>query len=722
MKSSASQAQELILPDAAWYWHPERRVQEAGYTLFRKIFHTPSPAPLRLAVSADNRYNLYLDGRLIGRGPCRSDLRHYVYEEYAEALPPGFHTLAVEVVVWRGGWRQSAAPWSEIHAGGGLLVCGYAGSERLDLPEGWSCKIDAGRRPLEWSEAWGARILTPVPPMDEVNFKKFDCNWQRTAAADWVAPVEIGPACLASRCRLDPATPWLLIPRAIRQMQTEFHPISTILHASGLARVTVRNGRLQGWIPTGRCRLLLDLGRNQTSIITLRGRGGNGRTRLAYSEKLFRNGKRTAWDDASGEIAQNGYADQLILPESGRDWLYRSFWYRSGRFIELDFDLNSDLDALELQTDFITYPFQCRAEFHAPGRPVLEKIWRVALHTARCCAHEHYEDCPYYEQLQYAGDTRIQALISYAAAGDDALGRQAIRSFSWSRLGSGLTQSRYPSTFSQVIPQFSLIWILMIHDHYRYFGDPGIIRENRDGIRSVLSYFENLRTPGELIGGTGFWNFTDWAPGWSGGRSDRGSGEPETIINLFYSEACRAAAELNALLGFDRDAASYRDRRDRTIAAVNACCWDKSIQRYQDVPGRDSYSVHVNMLAVIADAVPAGRQRDFAAEVVNDRRLIPASLYFSFYVLEALRKCGDTVNFFRALEPWEKLLERGFTTFPETPSAGSRSECHAWSASPVYEFITGILGGEPVRAGVTALSTRPLPSIPESWRISGRLP
>ena len=84
MKSSASQAQELILPDAAWYWHPERRVQEAGYTLFRKIFHTPSPAPLRLAVSADNRYNLYLDGRLIGRGPCRSDLRHYALSAMAD--------------------------------------------------------------------------------------------------------------------------------------------------------------------------------------------------------------------------------------------------------------------------------------------------------------------------------------------------------------------------------------------------------------------------------------------------------------------------------------------------------------------------------------------------------------------------------------------------------------------------------------------------------------
>ncbi|WP_372490084.1 hypothetical protein [Chitinophaga sedimenti] len=30
--------------------------------------------------------------------------------------------------------------------------------------------------------------------------------------------------------------------------------------------------------------------------------------------------------------------------------------------------------------------------------------WR----TSRLCAYETYMDCPYYEQLQYIGDTRIR--------------------------------------------------------------------------------------------------------------------------------------------------------------------------------------------------------------------------------------------------------------------------------------------------------------------------
>jgi alpha-L-rhamnosidase len=43
-------------------------------------------------------------------------------------------------------------------------------------------------------------------------------------------------------------------------------------------------------------------------------------------------------------------------------------------------------------------------------------------------------DTPYWEQLQYVGDTRIQALISYAVTGDDRLAKQALKAFDDSRI------------------------------------------------------------------------------------------------------------------------------------------------------------------------------------------------------------------------------------------------------------------------------------------------
>ena len=74
-------------PDTAcWGWHPARKEHEAGYTLFHRIVECPAPANFKLAVSADNRFNFYLDGTLLGRGPLRSHPEHYYYDEYSGTI------------------------------------------------------------------------------------------------------------------------------------------------------------------------------------------------------------------------------------------------------------------------------------------------------------------------------------------------------------------------------------------------------------------------------------------------------------------------------------------------------------------------------------------------------------------------------------------------------------------------------------------------------------
>ena len=97
-------------------------------------------------------------------------------------------------------------------------------------------------------------------------------------------------------------------------------------------------------------------------------------------------------------------------------------------------------------------------------------------------------DTPYYEQLQYIGDTRIQALISYTVGGDDRLARQALEAFNVSRIPDGITRSRYPEFPAQNIPTFSLLWIGMLRDYWMYrpvqeagtaFLDAGHARRSR---------------------------------------------------------------------------------------------------------------------------------------------------------------------------------------------------------------------------------------------------
>jgi hypothetical protein len=56
-----------------------------------------------------------------------------------------------------------------------------------------------------------------------------------------------------------------------------------------------------------------------------------------------------------------------------------------------------------------------------------------------------------------------------------------------------------------------------------------------------------------------------------------------------------------------------------------------------------------------------------------------------------LEKVGLEDEMRRSLDDWIALIGRGCTTCPEEPHH-PRSECHAWSALPLYEFTRTMAG------------------------------
>lgn len=76
--------------------------------------------------------------------------------------------------------------------------------------------------------------------------------------------------------------------------------------------------------------------------------------------------------------------------------------------------------------------------------------------------HETYEDGPYYEQNQFAMDTRSQMLFTYVVARDDRLARKGLRELHASRCldDDGLVSTHFPSAGRAIrIPTFSLFWV-----------------------------------------------------------------------------------------------------------------------------------------------------------------------------------------------------------------------------------------------------------------------
>ena len=108
---------------------------------------------------------------------------------------------------------------------------------------------------------------------------------------------------------------------------------------------------------------------------------------------------------------------------------YEPFWYRTFRYIQLRIEtLEEPLSILDFSYRTVGYPLEVRLNFTTDDQE-LQAIWEICLRTLQLCMVETYMDCPFYEQMQYAMDSRTQMLFTYAISADDRLARQTMEAF-----------------------------------------------------------------------------------------------------------------------------------------------------------------------------------------------------------------------------------------------------------------------------------------------------
>src|SRR5581483_1901367 len=337
----------------------------------------------------------------------------------------------------------------------------------------------------------------------------------------------------------------------------------------------------------------------------------------------------------------------------------------------------------------------------------------------RLCAHETYMDAPYWEQLQYVGDTRIQALISYAVFGLKKKTRQAITNIDDSRTPEGITQSRYPSGLPQFIPTFSLIWVNMLHDYWMYVDDLPLVQEVLPHTRTVLDWYgTHLRHDG-LLGKVGWWEFADWTGTYRSGVPPQAADGGSTFLTLQFVEALQAAAEMESHYGSQERVRDYQEIIQRAADALNRENWDSEHGLYADTPAKNSWSWEANILAVLLDVAPRDQQPQILRRLIGskpnesavvDGKTIPPlsepSYYFRFYLHRAFEHTGMGDLYLSQLNPWYNMLDLGLSTWAETPEP-TRSDCHAWSASPNYDLLTIVAGIAPGAPGFKRVHITP---------------
>lgn len=700
---------------AQWITAPGTPQRDGVVLHFRKLIELERvPEHFVVYVSADNQFIFCANQREVGRGPARSDLAHWNYETYD--LAPFLHAGRNELTatVWNFG---VVTPVAQISDRTGFVMRGEGEVERVvDTDSSWEVAEEKGINILPGSSEL-RRYYYVAEPGERIDGELYDWFWNDAARSrgKWQHAAPIGNA--IERGAMVQNINWQLVPDSLPPMQMEVQRIGRVVRSSGIEL----SGEFPGpgvEVPRHtNVTLLLDHSKLTTAYPELTvSRGAKTVIRLTYTEALVdAKGEKGNRNDIAGKRTI-GIGDEFVS-DGGEGRKFMPLGWRTWRYLQVDIKTAEEPLRVEgIRSWFTAYPLEERGRFTSDD-PSLAKIWEIGWRTARLDAHDTYMDTPYWERLQYIGDTRIQALISYTVSGDDRLGRQAIQAFNDSRIADGITRSRYPSSVTQIIPTFSLLWIGMVHDFWQYRGDEDFVKLQIMGTRTVMDWFLSRQRQDGLLGSISWWPFVDWGKDFTFGVPPQDESGGSSIITLQFIEALRYGAQLESSFGDSTRAQRYREAEARAVEAVRKLCWNQGTGLIADTPAQKHYSQHANILGVWLDVIPQGSQQEVLNKILSVSdvsfhstgsvpEMTRATYYFRFYLARAVEHAGMGNRYLDLLGPWHEMVDLGLSTWAEQPEP-SRSDSHAWSSHPNFDLLTIVAGLRPKAPGSSTVWIEP---------------
>lgn len=672
-------------------------------------------APTSLLIAADSRYRLAVNGEFVAAGPAKPSGRTWFADtvDVSSFLVVGENIIGIDVL----SYSASALGNASVPRTGrpGLLVRGTVDGVDLSDLSAWTCRSVRGRNFTQGHHTLFLGI------QESVDGEASEHGWLEPGFNDshWHTPV------------MDSDVPFSAIPRPA----LEHRPIPHLtLDPVRISAVTAASDPGIEWdnlvrgaavdIPAGTdVSVDLDAGVLMTAFLSLAVESGHGaRLEITAAECYEQPPAQIPWlrrkadrtDHTTGDL--HGDPDHYLVAGTGtheQPETYSPFWFRTFRYLRLR--IRTAEKAVRIQSLKLTrthYPLDITGSF-ASSADADRTLWDVSVRTLMNCMHETFEDCPYYEQLQYAMDTRSQALFSLHLSSDDRLVRRAIEDFAASGDPTGLTESRSPSVEPQFIPGFSLYWIRMVADHVDHIGDRSFTERFVGRVDAVLGYFADRLCNGFVTSpedAGAVWNFVDWTDAWRATRGvpDLGPSRANTILTFMYIAALRSTASISRFCGRDGLSREYASRADAlTALIISGPAWDQESGYFRDTDGGPAQSVHAQVWAVLSGAVSGPAAADLLRRATADTRLAPCSYAAALDLFDALRLAhvDDRVDW----QPWKDMLALNLTTWAED-TVSLRSDCHAWGSVPLQHFPRYILGIRPAAPGFASAAIDPAPS------------
>lgn len=725
-----------FLENSNWIWIPSWSDEDKKIprtVLFRKSVElTETPQEAGIEISADTRYKLYINNNLVEVGPSKGDKSIWFKDhlDITRYLKKGINILAVTVLRYpenpmdgNHGMFRTATPGLYVK---GKITTAVAQEISLDADDSWRCKINKNVSFIREEERFAPLIIHENA---SGNAEIFGWKTSEYDDSEWefakpYINVEIHQA----------VSPGNLRERTIPYMYrkdccfTEIMEVSKSVHSQEKWQEFIEGkGVLE--IPSDTEEIIeISAGEELTGYISLAlSAGKNAEITLTYAEAYVQEEqvgpdhvalKKDRLDQKNGHL--EGYQDHYCTAGLGTEItpeIYEPFWFRTFRFVQLRIKTGAEPIILQ-RFDYqeTGYPLEVSTSVKTSDKS-LSDIWEISERTLRRCMHETYEDCPYYEQLQYIMDSRTQILYTYSVSADDRLARKCIDDLARAQRYDGLLNCSYPNCNPNIIPGFSIYYILMIYDHMMYFGDRKLVEKYMPTVERILQFFEERLSSKGYVGKTGglimeeaFWSFIDWAEEWNptSGMPPDGLKGPITMESLLYIYGLQHAAKLAEYLGRKDEAAQFTERAVKVQNAVRTYCIGAD-GMVQDGPGTEEYSQHCQVFACLTDTIGTDQARANILRTIHEKdHFAQCTVAMRFYLFRALEKTDLYAYTDQYWDAWRTMLKNHCTTCVES-EAYARSECHAWGALALYELPGTILGVRPAAPGYEKIEIRPVP-------------
>ncbi|WP_309384605.1 alpha-L-rhamnosidase C-terminal domain-containing protein [Cerasicoccus frondis] len=726
---------------ASWVWSPQKIDAEVAFVEFTLEFDwADDDRPLTIHVTADQRYQLYLDGRDVAFGPDRSDVLHWSVSTLSIPVSSGRHTL--KALVWvlplaedptpspdelkPLGEFAVIAPMAQMSYRGGFLLCA---AELVDAE-----LINTGKAP------WKCRDISDAVSLRRVsNLSYHDIGPSFTIDLDkWFLQSELVPAAVIRGPMENQVT------GVVRQgwaLDGAYLPEQKRIHvACGKIRAT-RAPSSEAWQDAGGVEragwqaLLCDAKSlvipAESSIEVLwdfeeylcgypyfEAEGGDATISIEWAESLYHceGGQELNANCGKGNRSEVsgkcwlGFGDVYQLPKATTGVISPLIWWRSGRYLRIRMKTGSQSVALKrLQVVSTGYPFELSSQWESSDIE-WDAVMTLMTKGLEVAGHETWTDCPYYEQMMYVGDTRLHGLSNFTSYRDDRLTRRAIELFDMSRIGSAgqLISERYPCHLRQESSTYAMIWVWMVHDFLMWRDDFDFVRERLVGMRSFLETMFQLLTNEGVLGAVPGWPFIDWDPGWNAGCGPGVREGDSSILSLHLVLTLQAAAQIEAAVGDPLMQQRYLQKAEELMDGIVRVYWDSKRNLLLDSRLSAKTSEHAQILALLTGWLSEEHEAACLDALLNADLDARCTIYFSHYLLEVLGRYGLHEVYFEKLAFWRALLGQGFVSLPEAPEP-SRSDCHGWGAHPMFHSYATVAGVRPAAPGFAKIKVQPMP-------------